>query len=155
MAMLLVVLVGLIGAGAYALKPDLPKPEIAGIRLPGGGDGAAPTASRNAPQSTENYLKGNQSFNAELMWSSLASEAQERFRARGSALPELQRQMEFAREQGTKLDGFSYVGGQQLPDGTSMHFYLVLTQGPQSRTDAQYVPYIFTLDRSGKISRVQ
>jgi hypothetical protein len=36
-----------------------------------------------------------------------------------------------------------------------MHFYTVLTKGPQSRTDAEPIPYVFTLDRSGKIVRVQ
>ena len=36
-----------------------------------------------------------------------------------------------------------------------MHFYTVLTRGPQSRGDAEPVPYVFTLDKSGKIVRVQ
>jgi hypothetical protein len=102
--------------------------------------------THQAPSSTESYLKGNQEFNPE---------AQERFRSRGATTQELQQQMDAAREQGTKLEDFSYIGGQHLPDGTSMHFYLVLTRGPQSRADPTYIPYVFTLDRGGKIARVQ
>ena len=122
------------------------------------GDNGAPMSAgvtHEAPSSTENYLKGNQNFNAELMWTALAPEAQERFRARGATTQELQQQMDAARDQGTKLEDFSYIGGQQLADGTSMHFYLVLTRGPQSRSDQTYIPYVFTLDRGGKIARVQ
>ena len=111
--------------------------------------------THQAPTSTESYLRGNRDFNADLMWTALAPEAQERFRARGATTQELQQQMDAAREQGTKLEDFSYIGGQQLPDGTSMHFYLVLTKGPQSRADPTYIPYVFTLDRGGKIARVQ
>ena len=154
-ALLLTALVAVVAIAVYAMNPGLPRPSVGAIRLPGMSDSPGASASRSAPQATENYLKGNQTFNAELMWSALATEAQERFRSRGSTLPELQRQMESARDQGTQLDEFSYVGGQGLPDGTSMHFYLVLTKGPQSRSDPQYVPYVFTLDRAGKISRVQ
>jgi hypothetical protein len=111
--------------------------------------------THSAPNATESYLKGNQSFNADLMWQALSAEAQERFRARGATTQDLQQQMDVARDQGTKLEDFSYIGGQNLPDGTSMHFYLVLTRGPQSRNDPTYIPYVFTLDRTGKIARVQ
>lgn len=122
------------------------------------GESGAPMSvgvTHQAPSSTESYLKGNQQFNAELMWTALAPEAQERFRTRGATTQDLQQQMDAAREQGTKLEDFSYIGGQHLPDGTSMHFYLVLTRGPQSRADPTYIPYVFTLDRGGKIARVQ
>src|SRR5215212_2755987 len=103
--------------------------------------------THDAPTSTQNYLKGNQEFNAELMWTALAPEAQERFRARGATTQELQQQMDVARDQGTRLEDFSYIGGQRLPDGTSMHFYLVLTRGPKSQADPAYIPYVLTLDR--------
>lgn len=139
-----------LAASFFILQPD-----FGGLRLPFVGNTGSSTIVRTAPEATENYLKGNQSFNADLMWTALAPEAQERFRARGASAQELQRQMEASREQGTRLEEFSYIGGQNLTDGNSMHFYLVLTRGPQSRGDPQHIPYVFTLDRAGKISRIQ
>lgn len=112
------------------------------------GGGGAPTA-------TENYLKGNSTYNAELMWSALGDEAVQRFRSRGGNVQTLQAQMEQAKQAGVQLEQINYVGGQALADGTSMHFYVVLTRGPRSRGEVEYVPYTFTLDPSGKISRVQ
>src|SRR5712691_10615 len=38
---------------------------------------------KRAPDSTENYLKGQQSYNADLVWSTLSDEALERYRSRG------------------------------------------------------------------------
>ena len=112
------------------------------------GGGSPPTA-------TENYLKGTETYNAELVWSSLSDEAVNRYRNRGGSLQTMQGQMEQARQAGTQVGEITYIGGQALPDGTSLHFYTVLARGSESRGEAEYVPYVFTLDRSGKISRVQ
>jgi hypothetical protein len=155
LGILVVVLLGGAAGGFYWLSAGRMNPLDSASRST---DSTAPMAAgvtHQAPSSTENYLKGNKEFNAELMWTALAPEAQERFRSRGATTQELQQQMDAARDQGTKLEDFSYIGGQQFQDGTSMHFYLVLTRGPQSRADPTYIPYVFTLDRGGKIARVQ
>ena len=110
---------------------------------------------KRAPDSTENDLKGQQTYNAELVWSTLSDEALERYRARGVTMADQQRQLDLARDKGTKLEQINYVGGQSLPDGTSLQFYVVAARGPIARSDLEYVTYIFTLDRSGKIARVQ
>ena len=112
-------------------------------------------ATGGAPSATENYMRGNETFNAELMWSALGEEAVARYRSRGGSPQTLQSQLDQAKQAGAQLDQVTYVGGQNFPDGTSMHFYVVLARGPQSRGEAEYVPYTFTLDRAGKISRVQ
>src|SRR5205823_11284651 len=62
---------------------------------------ALPGPSR-APQATENYLKGNQTYNADLMWNSFSDDALDRFRARGGTQQDMQRQLELARSSGTK-----------------------------------------------------
>jgi hypothetical protein len=111
--------------------------------------------SGGAPTSTESYMKGTETFNAELVWNALSDEAQGRYRSRGGSMQALQSQMDQAKQAGAQLDQVTYIGGQAFPDGTSMHFYTVLTRGPQSRTDAEPIPYVFTLDKSGKIVRVQ
>jgi hypothetical protein len=108
-----------------------------------------------APAATESYMKGNETYNAELMWTALSEEALERYRTRGGSVQTLQQQMEQAKQAGAALERITYVGGESFPDGTSMHFYVVLARGPQSRGEAEYVSYVFTLDQSGKIARVQ
>ena len=111
--------------------------------------------SSGAPTATESYMKGTETFNAELVWNALSDEAQGRYRSRGGSMQALQSQMDQAKQAGAQLGQVTYIGGQAFPDGSSMHFYTVLTRGPQSRTDAEPVPYVFTLDQSGKIVRVQ
>jgi hypothetical protein len=106
------------------------------------------------PSATEDYLRGNRDYNADLVWSSLSGDAQNRLRNQGGSLETLQQQMEAARQQGIRLEEASYVGGKSLPDGTSMQFYLVGIR-QQSRSDIDYQPYMFTLDRDGKIAKVQ
>jgi hypothetical protein len=131
-------------SGLPTLSLSLPS---APFRMGAGGGGA--------PSATENYMHGTETFNAELVWNALSDEAQGRFRQRGGSMQALQSQMDQAKQAGAQLEQVTYIGGQSFPDGTSMHFYTVLTKGPQSRTDAEPVPYIFTLDKSGKIVRVQ
>jgi hypothetical protein len=106
------------------------------------------------PVSTVEYLRGNRDYNAQVMWSSLSGDAQERLRGQGGSLEDLQRQMETAKRTGVKLEEISYVGGKVLPDGTSVQFYLVGVR-PQPQSDVDYQPYMFTLDRDGKIAKVQ
>ena len=72
----------------------------------------------------------------------------------GGSLDDLQKQMEAARSQGVKLEEVSYIGGKVQPDGTSIHFFLVGIRQP-ARSDIDYQPYMFTLDRDGKIAKVQ
>jgi hypothetical protein len=107
-----------------------------------------------APPSTEDYLRGNRDYNANLVWASLSADAQTRLQSGGGSLEDLQRQMEAAKGAGIKLEEVSYIGGKALPDGTSMQFYLVGIR-QQARSDIDYQPYMFTLDRDGKIAKVQ
>jgi hypothetical protein len=109
---------------------------------------------RRAPDATENFLKGNQTYNAQLIVSSLSDDAVDRARAR-NAIQEHQQRLEMARERGVRMEQFDYVGGQSLPDGTSLQFYVVAMRGFGGRPELEYVPYVFTLDRSGKIVRIQ
>ncbi len=145
-----IVLVALIaGAALLTLQAGLPALSFA---LP---NPSFKVGSSGAPTATENYMKGTETFNAELVWNALSDEAQGRYRSRGGSMQALQSQMDQAKQAGAQLEHVTYIGGQAFPDGTSMHFYTVLTRGPQSRTDAEPIPYVFTLDKSGKIVRVQ
>jgi hypothetical protein len=145
-----IVLVALIaGASLVALQAGLPSLSFA---LP---SPSFKMGSGGAPTSTESYMKGTETFNAEMVWNALSDDAQGRYRSRGGSMQALQSQMDLAKQAGAQLEQVTYIGGQAFPDGTSMHFYTVLTKGPQPRTDAEPIPYVFTLDKSGKIVRVQ
>lgn len=138
-------LVGLLALVAVVLLVPVFAPSVPGL---------AQLRPASAPPSTEDYLRGNRDYNADLMWSSLSDDAQGRLRTQGGSLEGLQQQMEAARSHGIKLEEVAYVGGKSLPDGTSMQFYLVGIR-LQQRSDIDYQPYMFTLDRDGKIAKVQ
>jgi hypothetical protein len=116
--------------------------------------GMAGLRGASAPVSTEEYLRGNRDYNADLVWNSLNNDAQTRLSAGGGSLDDLRLQMDTAKQKGVKLEESSYIGGKSLPDGTSMQFYLVGIRQP-TRSDIDYQPYMFTLDASGKIAKVQ
>jgi hypothetical protein len=116
--------------------------------------GLSQLRGNTAPPATEEYLRGNRDYNADMVWSSLNSDAQSRLQSRGGSLEDLQRQMEAARQQGIRLEEISYIGSKAFPDGTSIQFYLVGVR-QQTRSDIDYQPYMFTLDRDGKIAKVQ
>lgn len=135
----LVIIIALIAA-IPLLMPSLP--------------GLSNLRPQSAPPSTEDYLRGNRDYNADLVWRSLNGDAQTRLTDGGGSLNDLQTQMETAKTKGVKLEEVSYIGGKSLPDGTSMQFYLVGIR-QQPRSDIDYQPYMFTLDRDGKIAKVQ
>ncbi|MBV9543463.1 MAG: hypothetical protein JOY61_03690 [Chloroflexi bacterium] len=116
--------------------------------------GAPQLKGQQAPTATEDYLRGNRDYNANLVWSSLDSDAQARLTSQGGSVDDLQRQMQTAKDQGIQLADASYIGGKSMPDGTSMQFYLVGIK-QQNKSDLDYQPYMFTLDRDGKIAKVQ
>jgi len=148
-----IILVALLaGAALLIFQAGLP---TVSMSLPSAAFRVGNMGSGGAPNATESYMKGTETFNAEMVWNALSDEAQGRYRQRGGSMQALQSQMDQAKQAGAQLDHVTYIGGQSFPDGTSMHFYTVLTRGPQARSDAEPVPYIFTLDKAGKIVRVQ
>ena len=108
----------------------------------------------SAPAAAEDYLRGNRDYNADLVWNSLDTDARARLTAGGGSRDDLQQQMDAARQKGIQLAETSYIGGKSLPDGTSMQFYLVGIR-QQAGSSIDYQPYMFTLDRDGKIAKVQ
>ena len=138
----------LAGASLVVLQAGLPSVSLSmpsALKFGGGGQ----------PTATESYMRGTETFNAELVWNAYNEEAQGAYRNRGVNVAAMQSQMDQAKQAGNKLEQVTYIGGQAFPDGTSLHFYTVLTRGPQPRAEAEPMWYVFTLDRSGKIAKVQ
>jgi hypothetical protein len=142
-------LVGLLAAVVVVVALVVAAPLYVGF-IPG----VASLRSQTAPTSTEDYLKGNRDYNADLVWNSLDSDAQSRLSSRGGSRDDIQQQMDAAKQRGVQVAEMSYIGGKSLPDGTSMQFYLVGVR-QQSGAGIDYQPYMFTLDRDGKIAKVQ
>jgi len=55
---------------------------------------------QSAPGSTEDYMRGNRDYNADLMWQSLSNDAQSHLRDQGGSPEDLQRQMDSASSAG-------------------------------------------------------
>jgi hypothetical protein len=138
LAILVIVVAGIIAAPLYI----------------GSIPGLATLRTQAAPSATEDYMRGNQTYNADLVWNSLDNDARSRLSAQGGSRDDLQQQMDAAKQRGTQIAETSYIGSKSLPDGTSMQFYLVGVR-QQSGSNIDYQPYMFTLDRDGKIAKVQ
>ncbi|OGG46189.1 MAG: hypothetical protein A3F84_13520 [Candidatus Handelsmanbacteria bacterium RIFCSPLOWO2_12_FULL_64_10] len=105
------------------------------------------------PRATASFLRGQQMYDANLMWSLLNEDLARSLRQQGRSVEEEQRRLDSLRQAGTKIDSAQYIGGYSIPNGHSIHFYVVQRSG--GRTGVEYEPFVFTLDSSGKIERVQ
>ncbi len=150
-AILLVALAGIIAASALNLS-------LPGITRDSQGPSVAYHAtSQDEPAATAAYLRGQQSYDAKLIWDSYSDRVIRDLERRGNSLDDTQRQLDRAKELGRRIEQAQYIGGYPIPNG-SMHFYVVMQTSPRSATtrgDVAYVPYTFTLDASGKIERVE
>ena len=138
LAILVIIVAGVIAAPQYVGSI----PALANLR------------TQTAPAATEDYLRGNQTYNADLVWNSLDSDAQSHLSQQGGSRDDLQQQMDAAKQRGVQVAETSYIGSKSLPDGTSMQFYLVGIR-QQAGSNIDYQPYMFTLDHDGKIAKVQ
>lgn len=113
---------------------------------------ALPTVGE--PSATDEFLRGNRDYNADMVWRSFSQEVQQQISSSGGSRETIQQQMQVARDRGRTLEEISYIGGRELPNGMSMQFYLVGVR-QQTGAEIEYVPFLFTLDRGGKIAKVQ
>lgn len=129
---------------------------VAAVSLIGGigANLALPRVNAGPPQATDDFLRGNRDFDASLVWRSFSDDARGRLESQGGSQETLQRQMQAARERGISMEQINYIGGKDLPDGSSMQFYLVAVR-QAAQGELEFVPYTFTLDQSGKIAKVQ
>jgi hypothetical protein len=109
-------------------------------------------AAMTEPQATAAYMRGQQTYDARAVWEAYSERVLQDLERRGASLEDEQRRLDRARELGVRIGEVEYVGGYGLPNG-SIHFY-VATRTSRTRDEVVYVPYIFTLDPSGKIEDV-
>lgn len=105
------------------------------------------------PSATARYLKGQELYDAKMVWDSYSERVLREAQLRGLSLDETQKQLDRARQVGTKIEQVTYIGGYPISNG-SMQFYLVF-RSDAGRREAVPVPYVFTLDAAGKIDFVE
>ncbi|HEU5098598.1 MAG TPA: hypothetical protein VFU22_06235 [Roseiflexaceae bacterium] len=95
----------------------------------------------------ETYIKGQQSFNADMMWDAYSTDYQANQLANGASKATLQAQASSQRSAGLQYVHYDYIGGVPLDNG-SMYFYSVDLSLQNQR--ARF-PIIFKADQDGKI----
>lgn len=111
-------------------------------------------ATENEPTATASYIRGQQVGDARMVWDAYSERVKRTLQSRGGGLEATQRQLEESRQNGGEIRQVRYVGTTPIPNGRSMHFY-VLERVGQNRGDVAYIPYVFTLDPQGKIDRIE
>lgn len=119
------------------------------------------------PSATASYLRGQQTYDAKLVWEAYSDRVVRELEERGDSLERTQRWLNRLRDMGIRIGQVQYIGGSPVPGG-SMHFYLVerTSRAPEdpraqfvrtglAQSGVTYVPYTFTLDENGKIDRVE
>jgi len=98
----------------------------------------------------ETYIRGQQDYNADMMWDAYSTDYQANQLASGASKATLQAQASGMRSAGIQVVHSDYIGGVQI-DGGSMYFYAIdMAQANQHRQ----FPYVFVADADGKIVNV-
>ncbi len=101
--------------------------------------------------SVENYIKGQQNFNAELMWASLSPDSQAEQMRGGLSKQTMQSRVDYKKGLGLRFSKYDYVGGVPMDGGGKMYFYSVkVERGDQNAT----FPMTFVVDDEGKVTNI-
>ncbi|MCL5961295.1 MAG: hypothetical protein M1358_18635 [Chloroflexi bacterium] len=119
------------------------------------GAAQASVGSVTQPSATANYFMGQRNFDSSLIWSSLSTDLISQAEGSGATQQDLQDQLDQARELGRGLQGVSYIGGHALQNGGSMHFYVATVSTGGVSSEADEIFYVFTLDKDGKIEKIE
>lgn len=97
-----------------------------------------------------NYLKGMQSYDADLVWSAYSTNFQAGQLEKGASKDTLQTALNRLRNNGLKFAQADYVGGVPI-DGGNMYFYAVQVESEGQR---ERIPMVFRVDGDGRITSV-
>ncbi len=137
-----------------AAQPDQPAQSQASYSAASvSGPVSVPATERlERPPAVEQYLKAQQNFDANGMWSVISDDLKQQLASNNTTLNDLQSELEAAKQAGRHYGKAIYVGGVALGDGTDAYFY-VLTVDTSS--GQQQIPYTYVVDSSGKIASIQ
>lgn len=120
----------------------------------GGSGASAATESLPPSPAAEDFIKGQTTFNAALMWQSFSDPLKQQLAQRGTNQQTLQRQLDQRKQAGMKIDQVSYVGGVSQPDGSKLFVYSLAIEAPNNQGVAES-HYVLTVDQSEKIIKVE
>lgn len=115
--------------------------------------GSTPAGNQLPPSpAVERYLQAQADFNARGMWDLISDDLKNSTEFSEASLPQLQAELDSARQQGRRYRGATYVGGVPMSQGRSVYFYVLTVDGPRGVTE---VPYIYVVGPDGKIVSIQ
>ncbi|NJN16215.1 MAG: hypothetical protein HC822_08040 [Oscillochloris sp.] len=104
--------------------------------------------------SVEQFLEGQSSFNADLMWDSFSPAFQTVLQERGGSREALAAQIESERLAGQRYGAIAYVGGVTIDSEHRRFFYTINVESPTPERNGLF-SFIFTVDSDGKILSVK
>ena len=126
-----------------------------GLKLGFGLPGAGASDALPPSPAAEDFIKGQTTFNAALMWQSFSDPLKQQLSQRGTNQQTLQRQLDQRKQAGMKVDDVKYVGGVPTPDGSGKLFvYVLAVEAPNNQGLAES-HYVLTVDQTDKIIKVE
>ncbi|MDP2661841.1 MAG: hypothetical protein Q8R28_14030 [Dehalococcoidia bacterium] len=112
--------------------------------------------SRLAPAaSTEAFARGQTSFDAQLIWSSLSDDFTQSLSDQGQEVSSIQSQLDTLKSTGIHYTGITYLGGHTAKSGESYYVYVFSRTSVDPSVPDEDVPYVFVVNRGGKIDRIE
>lgn len=102
----------------------------------------------------ESYLQGMTEFDAKLMWDALNEDALRQMQSQGGSLEQLQESLDRTKQSGISYDEVAFIGGYQRRDGIRYLFYVISRRGMGAPNEVEQVWFVFTVDPSGKIAKI-
>lgn len=125
-----------------------------GIHLGLNSASAAKNDSLPPSPAAEDFIKGQTTFDAGLMWQSFSDPLRQQLTQRGTNQQTLQRQLDQRKQAGMKVDQVEYVGGVSAPDGSKLFVYVLAIEAPNNQGLAES-HYVLTVDQTEKIIKVE
>ncbi|MFV9502978.1 MAG: hypothetical protein AB4911_00280 [Oscillochloridaceae bacterium umkhey_bin13] len=117
------------------------------------GPSADPRVSALVPApAVVNFLQGQQTYDADLMWESFSPELHALLERRDITRTSFAEQVERERLAGQRYRNPQYIGGIPIDNNRMMYFYAIEVSSAQR---SRNVSYVFTVDGNGKIVSVE
>lgn len=107
-----------------------------------------------AAQSVQTFARGQTNFDAQLIWNSLSDELVQSLQAQGQEVSSIQDQLDALKDRGVRYTAVTYVGGHRTTTGEAYYLYVFSRKNGET-ADLESVPYVFVVDKSGKIERIE
>lgn len=105
--------------------------------------------------SVESFARGQTNFDAQLIWSSLSDDFTQALEAQGQEAGTIQTQLDSLKDQGVRYTAVKYVGGHKAATGEAYYLYVFSRQNAGQEQGVESVPYVFVVNRGGKIERIE